>query len=97
MKSELEHHYILWSRPSWAVTLKCNNAYIIVAFDFFQKNRRLRLAVVTWVAANFALFLSSFGNSKIISGGRTGPIFVNFLQDLGGSGGLGGVSGFQFL
>jgi hypothetical protein len=34
-----------------------NITYIIVAFDFFQKNRRLRLAVVTcWVSENLLFF-----------------------------------------
>jgi len=39
----------------------------------------------------------TFGNSRIISGGQTGAIFLNFFEDLGGSGSSGGISGFQSL
>ncbi len=72
MKSELEHHYILWSRPSWAVTLKCNNAYIIVAPEIIQENRCFHLAAFScWVSekvlvffifASFFFFIRQFQN-----------------------------------
>ena len=49
--SQIEQIYPSVSNaPSFAIT------YIYVAFDFFQKNLRLRLAVVTWMFENL-LFL----------------------------------------